>query len=300
MAPVRLNLALVNLQRGLDHGREMDLLPAVLSPCADAPPDLIVINEACWLFPRLKPARHAANLLSREWGVEYEIAVGDLDRSYHPPALMWNASRLRLDEWSDARTDAHLWSRNTAVFTSREDPLARVRVVGAHWDYSSPTRRRMEAEALGAQCAPPLPTLVGGDLNGTASGLHLPQRDFSLEPPHKRGMKGKMLPDGSYVAATEAVDHLIGVWNERFGQRVGGAGLYALAERDWLDHGQPEGWIVGSTYSSQPLLIDYWLASPQIDLVKGTYRAWEGHPGITDHKLITATVRLNRQEAPCT
>ena len=287
-----LPVALINLERGLDRGQSLHLLDQIMAPCARTRPDLIVVNEACWLTPRRIPEREAAHRLSRLCGARYEIITGTLERSYHPPALLWNTDRLRLTEFSDDRSDSSRWAHNTARLVSVDDSHTDLRVIMAHFDYASGERRLIEAQTLAAQVRPGCPVLVAGDLNATASGPHLPTRNWSQVPTHKRHHKSRQLPDGTFVADTRALDALIGVWDDQSDTRRGGAGLHALAETAWDQQGRPACGLAPTTYSRQALLIDWLLTTSDIDLVPDTYRVWDGDPPHTDHKLVTATVRL--------
>ncbi|WP_285729312.1 hypothetical protein [Nocardiopsis sp. ATB16-24] len=287
-----LPVALINLEKGFDKGQSLHLLDEVMAPCTQTHSALIVVNEACWLTPRRIPEREAAHRLSQLCGTRYEIVTGTLERSYHPPALLWDTNRLRLVEFSDERSDSSRWAHNTARLAAVDGSHADLRVVIAHCDYASGERRMMEAQTLAAQVRPGCPVLVAGDLNATASGPHLPDRDWSRVPAHKRHHKARQRPDGTFVTDTRALDALIGVWDEQAGARRGGVGLHALAETAWDQQGRPDRVLASTTYSHQALLIDWLLATPDIGLVPGTYRVWDGDPAHTDHKLVTATIRL--------
>ncbi|WP_159942522.1 MULTISPECIES: hypothetical protein [unclassified Nocardiopsis] len=290
-----LPVALINLDKGLEKGQSLHLLDEVMAPCAQTRPALIVVNEACWLTPRRIPEREAAHRLSQLCGVRYEIFTGTLERSYTPPALLWDTDRLRLTEFSDERSDHHRWGHNAARMASLNSTHADLRVLMAHFDYASGQRRLMEAQTLAAQVRPGHPVLVAGDLNATASGPHLPARDWARVPVHQRHHKGRQLTDGTFVTDTRALDTLIGVWDAQAGTRRGGVGLRALAEADWDQQGRPAHGLAPTVYEDEPLLIDWLLATPDIDLVPDTYRVWEGEPHHTDHTLITATIRLPRR-----
>lgn len=293
MHTLDLPIALVNLENGLDKGASLHLLYQIMAPCAHTRPGIIVINEACWRLPRHEPEREAVSLLSQLCGVRYEILLGSIERSDHPPAIVFDTDRFEYVAWSDPASDSHRWGHNTLTLVSRAAPNLAVRVIGAHFDYASGTRRLMEAETLASQvCRDSMPTLVAGDLNATASGPHLPQRDWTLVPPHKRHQKGRQLASGEATTDTRALDTLIGVWDEHNGIRVGGAGLHALAERDWEQRGRPDEPLASTTHTDQSLTIDWLLATEGIGLIPGTYQVWDGNPAHTDHKLITATITL--------
>lgn len=289
-----LPIALINLKDGLDNGSDLHLLSTILAPCQRTRPAIIAINEARWRLPRGCPERKAVTDLSRLCGARYEISIGAIERSNNPPALLWDTERLDLLEYSVACTDHHRWGRNTWSLAVREEPNAALRMVIPHLDYASGTRRLMEAEILASQLGGPIPTVVAGDLNSTGSGPHLPHRDYTREPQHKRRQKGLLLPSGEWVDDTRVLDTLIGPWDPVTHTRRhdDGAGLYALAEADWEQRGRPDELLAATTYSEQSLLIDWLLATAGIGLVPGTYRVWDGQPQHTDHKLVTATLTL--------
>lgn len=287
-----LPVALINLQGGLDKGQSLYLLDEVMAPCAQIRPALIVVNEACWLTPRRIPEREAVHRLTKLCGARYEIGIGALERSYTPPALLWDTDRLRLAEFSDERSDHHRWGHNAARLAAVDDSHEDLRVLMAHFDYASGERRLMEAQTLAAQVRPGYPVLVAGDLNSAGSGKHMPQRHWPGTPLHKRHHKGLQRADGTFVTDTRALDTLIGVWDEQAGIRRGGVGLHALAETDWSQQHRPARGLAPTTYGDEALLIDWLLATEGVELLPNTYRVWDGDPDHTDHKLITATVRL--------
>jgi hypothetical protein len=139
----------------------------------------------------------------------------------------------------------------------------------------------------------------GGDLNATASGAHLPQRDWMTAPFASRSHKGMLGPDGKWGPDTRAVDHLIGTWDERARQRRDGCGLHAIAEMAWRqDPTRPilptvnEGVDAGGA-----LLIDWLLVNHamQPHVLTGTYQVHipdPGHLAPSDHRLVTVTLDL--------
>ncbi|WP_285730542.1 hypothetical protein [Nocardiopsis sp. ATB16-24] len=191
-----LPLALVNLKDRLASGTNLHLLNSIMEPVRGIRPAIIAINEARWRMPRGRPERQAAALLSQLCNVRYEISVGQIERSDHPPALLWNTQHLDLVEYSLADTDPSRWKRNTWTVAVRDSPSCAVRVIVPHFDYASGTRRLMEAETLASQVGAALPVVVAGDLNSTVSGPHLPDRDYTRVPAHKRRQKGRLTPDG--------------------------------------------------------------------------------------------------------
>jgi hypothetical protein len=289
--------ALVNLKDGLENGLALHQLRPIFEAYrpTGTRPSLLAINEARWRLPRSRPTREAVHELEQLFGARYEIEIGELDRSDNPPALVWDTGVWQLMEASVAATDHHRWGRNTWTLVAREDPNKAVRVHVPHLDYASGTRRLMEAEILASQVGGHIPTVVAGDLNSTASGPHLPHRDYTDVPRHKRFQKGMRLPSGEWVDDTRALDVLIVPWDTRSGARrhQDGCGLYAIAETDWEQRRRPDELLAPTTHTHQSLLIDWILATEHIGLLPGTYRVWPGDPARTDHKLVTATLTLD-------
>lgn len=88
----------------------------------------------------------------------------------------------------------------------------------AHLDYRSGDKRLDEVLKFVSYSKNKLPYLLGMDGNGTASGPHLPVRDWSqasVEDRRHKGMKVK----GKWVADTRAIDYLIGEWSNKKGRR---------------------------------------------------------------------------------
>jgi hypothetical protein len=69
-----------------------------------------------------------------------------------------------------------------------------------------------------------------GDLNCCPSGPWWPRRDWTKAPYRDRDAKALRLPDGTWVDATDPIDHLIGWWNDGSGERVDGCGFWAIPE----------------------------------------------------------------------
>jgi len=149
------------------------------------------------------------------------------------------------------------------------------------------------------------PVLLAGDLNGTASGQHWPQRDWPACPYPLRLAKGRQQPDGSWTADTSAVDHLIGRWDPATQRRCEGAGFHALPDLA-MQQGTPQQQAMRPTVNSPVdrggeliidlmLINDTWLHAG--GLVPGSYQVHLPPPGRTypqswwfDHRLATATL----------
>lgn len=289
-----LDLALINLKDGLNRGADLHRLPQLFASYQPVGPRpaLVMVNEAKWWHDSGRAEHRAAWLLSQMFGAPYGIRIGKIERSDDPPAVLYDTTRLRLLSWADPRSQPHVWGRNTAEFAWATGPdRVALRVQLAHLDYASGTRRLAEAETLAAQITQTVPLIVAGDMNSTASGPHLPARDFSQIPAEKRRQKGRLV-NGAWMADTRALDVLIGAWDPATGTRVHGAGLSSLAEEDWHQRARPDALPEPTTNTSQPLLIDWILRNSRLELLPRTYRVHPpGKAAVSDHRLITAAVR---------
>jgi len=221
-------------------------------------PALISFNEA-------KKYRHdgrwalnaAAEALSDELGVAYHGILGSSGHGHDgmPPAFFYDPGRLVLRSWHepgdpligpDQRNVARFAVRASgAVAAARTEFLA----ITDHWSPWSGSDRLRAAQMVdryGAQCD--LPVILAGDLNATASGPHLPRRDWTQAGRSARSHKAIEIlgVDGAtlWVSDTAAIDHLIGHWDDDcghqdHGQRIDGCGFHAVAELAWEDAGRP-------------------------------------------------------------
>ncbi|RNL86573.1 hypothetical protein [Halostreptopolyspora alba] len=304
-----LPLALLNIQQGWSRDFDFTRFDDVLADVSE-PPALIMVNEAVRWWANWGRGKYAAALtLSRVFGTHYGIEIGWCDRSDHPPALLYDTARLRLLAWADEHSCSNTALRNTAELVLAggdkgpgDPPDLRVRL--HHFHFSSGTRRLAEAEVLAAQTGQDVPTIVAGDLNATASGPHLPDKDWQRvgERAPQRLRRKAHQPGGvgaPWVADTRALDTLIGAWDPTTGTRENSPGLYALAEDDWRQRGaDPHDTLVPTTNTRAErgggLVIDWILRNELVELVPDTYRVHIPAPGRqhTDHRLITATVRM--------
>jgi hypothetical protein len=143
-----------------------------------------------------------------------------------------------------------------------------------------------------------LPVVSGGDLNGTASGKHLPQRDWMAADFNARSHKG-IERDGVWEPDTRALDYLIGQWDDTTGERADGCGFHAVAEMAWrLDPSQPILPTVNDNVDAGGgLLIDWLLVNDAMKrhVIADSYRVHipdERLPPRSDHRLVTAAIEL--------
>ncbi|GAA3757409.1 hypothetical protein [Salinactinospora qingdaonensis] len=306
---MKLPVALINLDNGWSHHNfDFTHLPTLFTHMAE-PPALILVNEATRWWDHGGHGKYsAARALSQRYKVPYTAEVGWLERSDHPPALIYDPTRLHLTWWGNARSTPTLARRNTAhllLADSDKHPTdpPDLRVVLQHWHPWDGDTRLHQARAISWTADPRVPTLLGGDLNSTASGPHLPDKTWQHVPAHQRHHKGHQPagPTTAWHADTRALDHLIGTWNPQEGKRTHGAGFHALAELAHT-HGTPAEEAFRPTTNTPPehggaMLIDWLLVNHPLHhtLTPGTYHVHTpptDHPPLTDHRLITATLQL--------
>ncbi|TCB91617.1 hypothetical protein E0H26_25355 [Micromonospora zingiberis] len=172
----------------------------------------------------------AADVLSDELGVEYCAELGWCERGPYPPAVFYDPQVLKLLRWHGRSRYAD--KHNLAHFRVHDSDREFL-VLARHWSNHSGVRRRQEAGLIDHFGGHELPVLVAGDLNATASGPHLPQRDWTAASYRARSHKARRLPDGTWVSDTDPIDHLIGAWDETHWSRVDGCGFQAIAEMAW-------------------------------------------------------------------
>ncbi len=180
----------------------------------------------------------AAKAISEVFDAPYVGLLGWLDRGPIPPAIFYNPQALtHLPPWYGAGSyDAYADQRNVAHFAVRAandtDFLAGV----DHWEPLSGSGRLRSAQRWGRYgYKQPKPVIFAADCNATASGPHLPQRDWQQAATHdwvNCSHKGREV-NGVWEPDTDAMDHLLGRWDTTQCRRIGGAGFTAIAELAW-------------------------------------------------------------------
>ncbi|ROO63046.1 hypothetical protein EDC02_5057 [Micromonospora sp. Llam0] len=305
----RIDIALFNFQDGgwtPDGGPDFAPLQQAFADVTAAPA-LILLCEAKRYSDNAGAAKYAAaEALSDQLGVPYVAELGWMPRGPMPPAIFYNPNLLALRRWwnqddpaafDDQRNVARFALRDSgAVRDHRREFLAFVH----HFAPLSGDARLEEARRVSRYgSTEPLPVIGGGDLNGTASGSHFPERDWMAATPNQRTHKGMLRPDGTWGPDTRALDHLIGEWDDITGQRTNGCGLHALAEMAWrTDPNQPILPTVNPDIDpGGGLLIDWLLANDAMTphVLPDTYRVHLPDPGQrppSDHRLVTAAIDL--------
>lgn len=221
---MELHFALQNLENGalvrnpdtdqVCQSRRYDFsrLHRLFASAADNPPHVIALNEGTEFHTHGRRAlNHAAEVLSTTLGRRYVGLPGWLDVGPFGPALFYDACTLVLDYWGDSHETVPLDKRNAGRFhvSGKRGTTFAVRV--DHWPFWSGQARVDRARFISGDGRSSTPLMVVGDLNETASGPHLPQRDWYAPGITHRHHKGKLV-DGTWQAHTDAVDLLIGAW----------------------------------------------------------------------------------------
>ncbi|WP_116246867.1 hypothetical protein [Nocardiopsis sp. FIRDI 009] len=303
-----LHVALVNIQ---DGGRGYDRVAEFVDPLfapVTTPPGVVVVNEATgWRNRGMRRGLDVAHHLRTRYGPAYQLLVGHLDRSDHPPAILYDPDVLTLREWRHPTTNTTVASHNLATFTTRWGELS---ILPQHWHPWDANTRLHEAHQVRGVVANRPRVMVVGDLNSTCSGPGelWPRKDWDTIPVAKRHEKGWQPggPEGAWEPRTDALDHLIGTWNPTTGTRVGGAGLATVVELDWQRRGCPPGDRFAATTNTPPergggMVIDHGLLTRDLweTVVAGSYQVHVPPAGrqVSDHRLVTWTLRLDQTGA---
>lgn len=267
------------------------------------PPALLIFCEAKeWGYWGRTPLLKAAQTVSYRFDIPYQTDLAYIDRGDFGPAVLFNPNLLQLDYWGDGHSSVPDDKRNLARFVIWNTNTT-FEVLPEHWDFRSGRARMPYAERLESYGNNNTPVLVAGDLNETASGLHLPQIDWEKASPEMRKRKGRQYPDGNWGPHTDAVDWLVGAWDDRYhwghpqAQRINSSGFYMAAEIAAAT-GTPHHEAFQFTARGSRLLIDTllvnsaWLA--QGGIVPETYRVI-GHDipdWPSDHYMVSVMLYL--------
>ncbi|MFC8845793.1 MULTISPECIES: endonuclease/exonuclease/phosphatase family protein [unclassified Micromonospora] len=166
----------------------------------DVPPAIILFCEAKhYRRNQHEGLRLAERALTEALHAPYTGLLGVSQHGPIPPAIFYHAGLVTHLVWpGDDPHDPDVFAdkRNVGRF--------RVSTTGAefgawvaHFTSRSGAARLEEAKLIDRYGNDPLPFIGGGDLNSTASGGHLPQRDWQAANHHTRTHKGKRIDDGT-------------------------------------------------------------------------------------------------------
>lgn len=272
------------------------------------PPSIILINEAKgWQRDGNAMLHTAVNALSEQLKRPYAGEIGyGIRGDATTPALIYDPRVVRLDFWgNDSALNKD--KRNFGKMHTVGRKAARFCVSIQHWQPGDGSLRTAEAHQTKSIVSGP-PTLLGGDLNNSASGPHV-DMDWTKAPRNLRASKATLLPDGSYAADTTAMDLMLGDWDYEKDRRTNrvqalarqAIGWNALAEIAY-HNGTPAEEAFKPTVNRGPetgggLLIDWLLVNDEWKegLVANTYKVHEpanrSSPP-SDHRLVTARMEL--------
>lgn len=307
----RIVVALFNVKGGclLPHGGYDFSRLRRAAAGLDVPPALWLINEAkLWRAEANVGLHCAAEALSDQLGVPYVGVLGTCPRGPIPPAIVYDPTVLVLRSWWNPDDPyGYADKLNVARFAVRDsapdgDSRAEFLAWVDHWHPDSATIRRQEAARLARYGRDThLPVIGGGDLNESASGPHLPQRDWTTADYKRRSAEAHPHINGSgWVAATEAVDHLIGRWDPERQSRADGCGFRAVAEIAWQAgrDGALLPTVDNKAGEGGPIIKDWLVVNPamapfvdphsyRVHLPDGDPAEWP-----SDHRLVTAAFDL--------
>jgi endonuclease/exonuclease/phosphatase family metal-dependent hydrolase len=310
---MQLHCALLNLENGalvkepdtddVCQARKYDFgrLRRLIAPAVERPPHVVALNEAKEFATHGRRALNcAAEVLSTTLGRRYVGLPGWLPVGPFGPALFYDACTLVLDYWGDDHPTVPLDKRNLGrlhVFGKRGTAFE---VLVDHWPFWSGEARLERARYIAGYGRSTTPLMLVGDLNETASGLHLPQRDWYARGITNRHHKGKEV-DGVWQPWTDGMDLLIGRWRD--GARESSeAGFFAAEEVAGVAGPQAEAALMATVNTGVDkgggLLIDWVLpnAAWRDGVVPGSVQVHippAAHLTDSNHRLKTWTMLLD-------
>ncbi|WP_207126747.1 endonuclease/exonuclease/phosphatase family protein [Actinocatenispora comari] len=262
-------------------------------------PHVILLNEAKYWHRRgCTPLYQATNALSAALGRPYAALLGT---SAMASAILYDPTVLTPESWNEIEFAD---KRQLGRFVMRGSGT-RFAIIVDQWSPVDGDARLARARQLAPYGDSQLPVLLAGDLNCTADGQLLPQRDWTAVPEHRRAYKGRQDVDGTWGPDTRALGLLIGGWDERTDRRETGRVWHALPDLAYAG-GAPAELAYRATTNEQintggelvndwMLINDVWLRAG--GLAGGSYQV-HIPPGRTpaecpsDHRRISADLLL--------
>jgi hypothetical protein len=293
-------LALLNVRSGaLRRDGTFDFI-RLCSAFVGVDASLVVINECkLWADHGNAGLLGAAEALSCRLGRPFVGVLGACERGPFPPAIFWDPTVLRLHRWWDQHSHPRYDDKTGVAEFGLPGTTRRFLVIPEHWHPRSAEVRLEQARRVDRYGADARLVLVLGDLNESPSSPLYPQRDWSKTSATLRAHKARLVDD-RWQAITDAVDHLVGAWNDTQGRRVGGVGFHAFPDLAFASGTLAEDAFRATTNTPHDRgggqLIDLVLTNRPDCLVPLTYHVHVpgGPPDEfpSDHRLVTATVAV--------
>lgn len=220
--------------------------------------------------------------------------------------MFYDATELVLDYWGDTHDSVPPNKRNLGrlhVFGQRGTTFE---IMLDHWPFWCGEARLARAKYISNAGTSSVPRMLVADNNETASGPHLPQRDWYAPGIKNRHHKGKLV-NGVWQAQTDAMDHLIGAWKgglEGYREEPE-VGFYAAEEAAGITGPHAEAALVATVNTGidegGPMLTDWslhntaWrggvvLGSVRVEIPAGN----QPEDFDSDHRRKTWTMQLDR------
>lgn len=197
-------------------------------------PDIIVMCEGkeyeMWGG---RGMRAAARTLGNVFDRPYVGEIGWLPKEQSAPVLFYDPTTLHLDYWGTDHSTVHENKRGLGKIRLRKYPDMDFYVLADHWPFWGGAARTDRAKLIGKLAKHPRKTLWLGDFNAAVSGPHWPQRDWTKPMPINAYDKGILRPDNTFGPDTEAMDYVLGRWDDTLQRRINGIGFHAIPELAW-------------------------------------------------------------------
>lgn len=201
-------------------------------------PDIFVMGEAEeYGFKGGLGLYGAATALSEASGRPYLPLLGSLPREWGPvgPAVFVDAQKVRVHQWfSGSEPDFRSRSRNCLLWHPPGRPDDLNAVVTGHGDIAVPSYRLFDAQAWRHYANPAMPCAIMLDWNHTPSGPMCADDFEKYAEPWQYTARTKWehgpAQGGPQKPYTEALDYLVGWWDEAEQRRVGGIGFHHVGE----------------------------------------------------------------------
>lgn len=266
------------------------------------PPDVFVMGEGDRAeFNGGEGGYEAARALRAVTGRPYVPLFGGLPRQTGPlaPIIFFDPQTISVFRWYDHRLLGFLERNRNLLVATLPGSDEEFEIVAVHLDNNNGKTRLDDAVEL-VRGARGTRRVVLGDFNGTQSGPQWEAGDFDIPGRlTSRSRWGKAVfrhgprQDGPYEEDTQALDLMLGWWDEDTGHRVGGAGYYDVAELE----GNHTPTQMEVPWGRKPRNIDKILVTDPFKdaVVPGSYRVFEPKDPErpkSDHKRVSVTLEV--------